>query len=302
MPTSFLKEIVDRGDIAALDIYFVYSYDQSSVGGKTRHKTEHKNILGLFFEYNLGIKHSLDTLEIERKIKSTLSGFINPTTQGNLPTVEDDNQITGKLFQSDIKKRMENLDNLEKEVLSFVLSYISLKTQERSKALDQGDTNLYHIIRAVADRENERDILYYMLTSETGDHKEWMYIFNQVFDRNLRSGNKIYIYDDKMYGALGTTRIIELSAYELGNIIVKSGLGYWEPWVTGSGNLNVHLELVIPKFLYDIAIENKTLLPEIQDFEKRVKEIEKRMPDEMALNDYFPASESEHYKRKWDRF
>lgn len=266
MSNCFLKEIVDSGDLAALDIYFTYRYDQTFEGCKKYHGKEHKQNLGLYFKSNLIIKHSLNKPEIEKKIKSTLPKFIYLTASNDLPTAVI-RQITEEILQSDIKKRIEDLDNLEKEVLSFVLSYISLKTQERSLALDLKDKDYYLIIRASASSEDKKDILYYKLSSSTGDFEKWTRIFNQLFDRNVKFSQKSSISD-------------------FGDILVKSGLGYWEPWFTN--RLNVHEELVILKFLYDIATKYKALLPEIQNFETRVKEIEKKLPDEIAIEDYLP--------------
>lgn len=182
-------------------------------------------------------------------------------------------------MRSDIEKRIKNLDDSEKEVLSFVLSYISLKTQERSLALDKGSDYSDLNIRFNADEENKRNILSYDLTSDMNHHKKWKYIFNLLYpDRKLIHGwaIPIYTYTGPLSDA-GKPKY-SLHAYDLGNTIVKSDLGYWEPRVTASPN--VHLELRIPKFLYDIAINYQSILPEIQDFENRVKEIEKEVTDE----------------------
>lgn len=58
MSNNFFKDIIDSGDIEALDIYFTYYYDQSYRGGRDRR--EHKKCLGLFSEYNSKIKYSKD--------------------------------------------------------------------------------------------------------------------------------------------------------------------------------------------------------------------------------------------------
>ena len=314
MTNNFFSDFIDDGDIPALDIYFTYHYDQSSRGGITRHGSEHDNILRLFTEYNLYIKHSMNASEREAKIRSTLLRFINQTDYRSLLTPEVMRRIT-ELLRSDAHSRIENLDNLEKEVLSFVLSYISLQTQERSLAPGQEDYNLNLNMRVAADSENRENIFYYDLTSEVEHHKIWKYIFNLLFDRELIHGYTIYIYDERISGSIGIPRE-SLHAYDLGNIIVKSGLGYWEPWLTGSQNLNVHLELIIPKFLYDITINYQNLLPEIQDFENRIKAVEKRLSHEIEQEAFFPPPESEQTlsfserrngririeREKWTRF
>jgi hypothetical protein len=315
MSNNFFKDIIDSGDIEALDVYFTYYYDQSAKGGITRHRSEHYYYLKIFCEYNLKVKHSKDYTKEdskreekirEEKIKSTLSKFINLTDYRSLLTPEVKGQITEELLRSDIKKRIENLDKLEKKVLYFALSYISLKTQEYFLALDQNedDYNLDLNMRVRTERENKRNILYYDLTSEVDHHKKWKYIFNLFFDKKLIHGYTIPIYGERMNETIGILRISKkLYAYDLGNIIVKSGLGYWEPWVTGSPN--VHLELIIPKFLYDLydfddfGNNDQNLPPKppkppkFQDFGNRVKEIEKRLNDEMAKEAHFRPPESE---------
>lgn len=279
MSNNFLKEIIDHKCIEALDVYFTYYLEQSYEGGRRR--SEHKKCLGLFSEYNSKIKYSkdykMDDSEREekireKKIESISSKFRDLTDYRSLLTTEVKRQITEELLRSDIKKRIENLDDSEKEALSFVLSFISLKTQERSLALDKESVYSDLNIQFNVDKENERDNLIFDLTSDINHHKKWKYIFNLLYlDREIIHGYAIPICIGP-FSDIGKPKYF-LYAYDLGNTIVKSGLGYWEPRVTSSPN--VHLELRIPKFLYDIAINYQSMLPEIQDFENRVKEIEK---------------------------
>lgn len=60
MSNDFFRDIIDNGDIEALDVYFTYNYDQSSIGGITRHESDHDYYLEIFCEYNLKVKHSKD--------------------------------------------------------------------------------------------------------------------------------------------------------------------------------------------------------------------------------------------------
>lgn len=60
-------------------------------------------------------------------------------------------------------------------------------------------------------------------------------------------------------------------------MVVRAEIGYWIPYVSSS--CYVYLDLIIPKFLFEILERNRHLLPKIENFDERFKEIQEKLKD-----------------------
>ena len=85
-----------------------------------------------------------------------------------------------------------------------------------------------------------------------------------MFDETLLARNVLEIEPDS-----------ELPFWEIGDVVVKAGIGYWIPYVSSS--CYIYLNLIIPKFLFEILEHNKHLLPKIENFDERFEKIQERL-------------------------
>lgn len=55
--------------------------------------------------------------------------------------------------------------------------------------------------------------------------------------------------------------------WEIGDVLVKAGIGYWHAWVTGYGNH--HLQVMVPTYHFEVVQQHRHLLPEVKDFDEK---------------------------------
>lgn len=277
---SFVRKLVEKGDLASLDVLFTLALHQTGSSAYARYTEKFDSIVGKLAEYNLIMKHGLDAKGCKRKI-NVLNRLheecdVNYDDFGTLESIlirkmED-------VLRNDIKIRIKDSEEIEKEVLAFILYYLPIKAEEsRILALESGAEGFKYIFGFSVEADDKNNITCYNL-SGFGEKESFpsksTAIFNRLFNSVISQGQMIgnfskkptYI-DEKLreYGGL--------YFWKVGDILVKMGIAYWVPWVTGTAGVNLYL--VIPKFLCDIAEECKHLFPEIIDLEGEIKEIEK---------------------------
>lgn len=175
-------------------------------------------LIDLLIEYNIDIKYG------QCKCKyidvSKLSKYGDIKLMGRL-LIERLLEIS-EILEENIKARINNLNDEEKEFLSFFLN------------LDIYTHKYDHIFTYVICDNSHRFI----------------------FTNKLEPSNII----DKMI------------FYRFGDILVKSGIGYWIPIVNYKSYIN--LRLTVPNFLYDMAKKYSDILPKLEDndtfFKKRL--------------------------------
>jgi len=86
---------------------------------------------------------------------------------------------------------------------------------------------------------------------------KWFNEFNEKYDKKFK-------YDYMVGKGNPSTSIIEYTNDEqnkkilfshIGDEIVRLGLGYWIPYITGTGDVNIYL--IIPYFIYENIIKRK---------------------------------------------
>ncbi|MCL0058957.1 PDDEXK nuclease domain-containing protein [Dehalococcoidia bacterium] len=115
--------------------------------------------------------------------------------------------------------------------------------------------------------------------------------FNLLFDEELKEQRfKIKLHRKRTgFIFLPQEEYKEYSFWQFGDELVKMGIGYWSVWVSESKN--VHIEFVIPNFIYEAIQDYKTKLPIIENFEEKINEIKreketKRLEKEWNLEDF----------------
>ena len=239
-----------------------------------------ERIIGKLAEYNLITKHGLDTKGCKQKI-NVLNRLheecdVNYDDFGTLESI-----LMGEMedvLRNDINIRIKDSEEIEKEVLAFILYYLPIKAEESHiLALESGEEGFKYIFGFSVEVDDKNNITCYNL-SDFGKKESFpsksTAIFNRLFDRVISQGQTIRLPSKKLTYIDGKfIEYEELHFWKVGDILVKMGIAYWVPHITGRAN--VHLYLVIPKFLYDIAEEYKHLLPEMIDLEDEIKETEK---------------------------
>jgi hypothetical protein len=267
---SLLGELVENGDMASLDVLFTLALHQTGSSAYTRYIELFERIIGKLAEHNLKLKHRLNVKE--RKEKINVLNRLHEEYDihyDDFPLLESILMGDTKYTIVDMEKRIEHLEETEKEVLAFILYYIPLKTEEsRNLALESGKEGFEFISGISIRTDDKNNIIYYSLS----DFDKLTLLFNKLFNRKLWRSQTIIIIEKRKFFGSNIKMYKELPLWEIGDILVKSGIAYWVPWITGSAN--VHLALIIPKFLYDTAERYKYLLPEITDLEDEIKEIE----------------------------
>lgn len=277
---SFVRELVEKGDLASLDVLFTLALHQTGSSGYTHHTEKFERIIGKLAEHSLIVKHGLNTKGYKEKINilNRLHEQCN-VNYDNFGTLES--VLIGEMedvLRNDIKIRIKDSEEIEKEVLAFILYYLPIKAEEsRILALESGEEGFKYIFGFSVGMDDKNNITCYKL-SDFGKKKSFpsklTAIFNRLFDRSLSQGQMMRNSSKRLASIDGKfIEYEELYFWKIGDILVKMGIAYWVPWITGSAG--VHLYLVIPKFMYDIAEEYKHLLPEMTDLEDEIKEIEK---------------------------
>ena len=276
---SFVRKLVEKGDLVSLDVLFTLALHQTGSSAYARYTEMFERIIGKLAEYNLITKHGLNAKGYKRKI-NVLNRLheecdVNYDDFGTLESILIGDM--GDIMRNDIKIRIKDSEEIEKEVLAFILYYLPIKAEESHiLALESGEEGFKYVFGFSVGMDDKNDITCYKLSGfgkkESFPSKSTA-IFNRFFDRALSQGPTIRLPSKKLTYIDGKfIEYEELRFWKIGDVLVKMGIAYWVPWITGSAG--VHLYLVIPKSLYGIAEEYKHLLPEMIGLEDGIKEIE----------------------------
>lgn len=277
---SFVRKLVEKGDLASLDVLFTLVLHQTGSSACARYTEMFERIIGKLAEYNLITKHGLDAKGRKRKI-NVLNRLREEcdVNYGDFGTLES--ILIGGMedvLRNDIKIRIKDSEEIEKEVLAFILYYLPIKAEESHiLALESGEEGFKYVFGFSVEADDKNNITCYNLSGfgekESFSSKSTA-IFNRLFNRVISQGQMIGNFSkkpthlDEIFREYGG-----LYFWKVGDILVKMGIAYWVPCVSGTAGVNLYL--VIPKFLYDIAEEYKHLLPEMTGLEDEIKEIEK---------------------------
>lgn len=293
------SSVFAKRDYPLLDILWGFSYCLPSKTGYHKHGEEFKKWIGTTCKRNLQKKHNLSLPQIKEKMNIFI-GFLN-----NMPdflsyeTYDEDRESlcrilmnrTSAMLAENTEERLRAISpGLDTQILSFMLSYIpekiqeSLSKAEEHRATDESYRDKYELLSDFIIRVNREteEISHFKI-----DTKEWTYLFNVVFDQELKE----YKFKSKSRGSRGGLYLIlpyeqydEYSFWQFGDELVKLGIGYWVFWVSGKGNVTI--DFIILKFIYDVMQPYKENLPQIEDISGKVYQIaEERVKDEWALAD-----------------
>ena len=290
---SLVEELVGNKDIASLDVLFTIAFHQTGITAYGLHTKLFERIIGKLAGYTLKLKYGLNAKEREENI-NVLDRLHEECDVGydDFELLRFILSIDAKdAMSEDIERRIEYLGEIEKEVLVFILHYLSLKSEEsRSLALESGKEGFKFISDLGIETDDKNNIIYYTLSN----FDELTVIFNRLFNREIGHSQTIRIPSKKPTYIDGKFRKYkeykELCFWDIGDILVKTGIAYQVPWITSSkDNPNIFLEMVIPKYLCAITEKYRYLLPETADLEKEIKKIEK--PGITARRHYYTSDD-----------
>lgn len=283
---SFIENTISKQDNLMLDILWIFSYSIPSMSGYHNNQVAFKKWLGKVCVRNLQKKYGLKLPQIKEKMKIFID-FLNsmPNFLSKETFNEDDKLLreilfskTSKILTQNINNKLDELPELEKEILSFILNYIpiritdSIKEAEKRKQEYPSYEDKYGFLLDFHIRANKEtgEIVYYDI-----DPKEWTYIFNVLFDEEL-TGQQFKAKSHKRISGLilfPQEQHEEYTFWQFGDELVKIGIGYWTFYLSAKGNINI--EFIIPNFIYESVKGFKDKLPKPENFEKRIEEIKK---------------------------
>lgn len=281
---NFIDTIILEDKLEIIDILYIFYYSiaQFSKSRYKDHKQAFKTIFGKISTRCLQKKYRLKANLIKEKLEYFINNFIIELPESFLSydTFYEDRDLlkeilinkTSELLIKNIKKNLGLLNELESQILTFILNLIPKRVNESIEKGKEIDYSNYGITEDLVIKINDKDeILYFEI-----DMEKWTYLFNQLYDTVLKK----YKFKTKSSSRKGSYIISLMSPlqeyyfWQLGDEIVKLGIGYWSPYYTKSGNLSIHLK--IPYFIYDNIKSIKLNLPEIPNFIERMEKIEEK--------------------------
>ena len=279
---DFIDIAISSNNFEIIDILniFFYSLVQFSKDRYRKNKQAFKEIFGKISTRTLQKKYNLKVNVIKEKLEDFLDNFITklPDSFLSYESFYEDRELfkeilynkTSDLLVKNIKKNLDILNNLQEEILIFVLNIIPLRLNE---SIQKGKENTYSDYEILEDFQvytNENnEIVYFEI-----DMKKWTYLFNQLFNKTLKE----YKFKTKATRKKGSYVIPimnpprEHSYWQLSDEIVKLGIGYWIPYFTDGGNLSIYFK--IPYFIYNNIKSLKADLPDIPNLVKKLSSIE----------------------------
>jgi len=289
----FIDNVIKKNDLVLLDILWIFTYTVSvqSYSGYNRNIEKFKQLFGRTCVRNLQKKYNLKQAEIKEKM-IVFVDFLN-----NMPSFlygenfHMDSKLlrdvltdkTSEVFIQNIRSEIQNLSDLDKKILSFVLHYIPIRIRDSiKKAEDLGCENKYTSLsdfNVGVDRETG-SIVYFEI-----DTKEWTNLFNLLFNEELKeldeklNGQRVKAILTSRGGRIGVRLYSRPGLHErfwqLGDELVKIGVGYWAFYISSGGYHD--LRFVIPCLIYEAVKDYKDKLPTIKNFEEKVNEIKKEI-------------------------
>ena len=164
---SFVRKLVEKGDLASLDVLFTLALHQTGSSAYARYTEMFERIIGKLAEYNLIMKHGLDAKGCKRKI-NVLNRLheecdVNYDDFGTLKSI-----LIGEVedvLRNDIKIRIKDSEEIEKEVLAFILYYLPIKAEEsRILALESGAEGFKYTFGFSVEADDKNNITCYNLS------------------------------------------------------------------------------------------------------------------------------------------
>ncbi len=270
---KFVDDVIEREDYVFLDILWTFRWcifdtDKSGYWEKNKKEEVSKAFRELFYivcRRNLQKKYNLKEEEINKKMMS-FANFLKDFS--TYETYDEDKGTfasiltkTSEILIQNVKSRIQNLSDLGKKILSFVLHYIPTEIKEK----DWGE----------------------MIYFDTSDSEELTYTFNLLFNEELKK----YRFKAESYrGYIGSGESERHGFFwQLWDELVKIGIGYWCVEVTSSMITKIYF--IIPNFIYEAIKDYKNKLPVIENFEEKINEIKKekeakRLKKEWTFKDF----------------
>lgn len=295
---NFVDEVIKKNDFELLDILWTFSYStqETSKSGYwyrgSRRDTFKKGLL-IVCKRNLTKKHGLNSSRITEKLGVSMRGLHNTIPNFlSYDSYDEDvlllrNILTDKSYKillQTIEVNLQRASNIDKKILSFILNLIPIRIQDSIKYAPLSDFD-------IKTDEETGDIVYFTI-----DTKEWTYIFNLLFDEELKE------YRSRTKSSKRSAGLIfppleqheEYSFWEFGDELVKIGIGYWVLYVSASDN--VEMKFIIPNFIYENLKIYKEHLPIVDNFVDRIDEIKKeketkKVEEEWSLEETEAVSE-----------
>lgn len=282
----FVNETIKGNDFKLLDVLWTFTYSIPSMSGYHNNKEAFKKWLGKVYARNLQKKYNLNSVEIKEKMRIFVD-FLNsmPDFLSKETFYEDDKLVreilinkTSKILVQNIKNKIQDLSDLDKMILLFVLNYIPIRVQDSLiEAENRRQENPYYEDKYgfllnfhIRTNRETGDIVYFEI-----DPKDWTYIFNLLFDEELKEQR----FKAKSYRRSAGLILFpqeqheEYSFWQFGDELVKIGVGYWTFSLSAKGNVSINF--IIPNFIYEDIKIYKEHLPTVENFVEKINEIKK---------------------------
>lgn len=287
MPEAKINQIIDHSininDYLLLDALWIFSYSIPSKSGYHQNKQEFKKWISKVIARNLQKKYEFDLNEIKKRIR-ILSDFLNTMPDFlSYNTFNEDDKLfkdtlfnkSSKILSQNVKNKLKYLSELDKKILSFILSYMPIKIQDSVKQAEkEKKENLYF----KGNYSNLPDFNIQLINDDTEidyfeiDPKEWTYIFNQIFNEELKEEK----FKEKIVKKIPRVLVLleefkEYSFWQMGDELVKMGIAYWTFSISAKGNVTIYL--IIPNFVYESIVNYKDDLPVIENIIDKIEKI-----------------------------
>lgn len=309
---NFLDEAIKKNDFILLDVLWIFSCSISSASMSSYHSNREtfKKWFNIILVRNLRKKYNLKNVEIEEKMRFFVDFLSSTPDVPSRKSFYEDAKLlreilvnkSSKILVQSIKNRVGDLLVLDKKVLSFVLNYIPIRVQDSIKDAEnrrQKDTgkksgSFIHKYGFLSDFNIEvdwrinknNDIISFCI-----DLQEWTYILNLSFNEELKEQKlktKLYNRSSKHLYFPFKEQYQEYSFWQIGDILVKIGVGYWSCSVRSSKSGEGKVSFIIPNFIYEGIKDYKNKLPIIENFAERINSIKKE------------EKEKEEKKKEWN--
>jgi len=293
----FVDEAIKNNDYELVDILWIFCYSISSKSGYHKNTEAFKKWLGRVCRRNLQKKYTLKLVETKEKMRIFLD-FLNSMPDFlSYETFYEDKKLlrevligkSSKFLVQNIGDRLQDLSDLDRKILPFVLNYIPIRIKDSVKEaekrrLEFGYENEYDSLLDFQIKTNREtgNIIYFQI-----DPKEWTYIFNLLFDEELKGQTfKTESYKRSAgFIFFPSEQREEYSFWQFGDELVKMGIGYWIFSISSKGNAGI--DFIIPNFIYEAIKNYKEHLPMAENFIDRINKIkrEKETVETWSLED-----------------
>lgn len=306
---KFVDDAVNKKDYATIDLLWIFSHT-SMAGNWSEEKIKLlKEMTKKNCRRNLEVKYGSDIMKEKMETFYDFLNEISPpitapnTTQNTafrdilLSINEILENKTSEIIIQNTKDRLEKSSDLERKILSFVLGYIPIKTQEsleeseKKRKMYSFHKNKYEALYEdgfyIKEDENG-NIIYYEIYTE-----KWMFIFNEYFNEELKGKEYKTNWNQKITTLpITNSRSPEKYSFnDFGDILVRLGIGYrtihisTKAFINRTGaDVSPHDICIIPSFIYENIKNYKEQLIEI-DMEK-INEIIKEKNKAWKFGEY----------------